>query len=355
MKSPLPAALKHNDQYPENLLSSLCSIEFVCPLCRGQLNVLGDGYECLACRKKYTLHDGIPDFRVFPDPFLSFQEDNERTNIVLAALEKFNLEKLLEHYWSFSDITPVALRPKFIRSAVLGELRAERTLEILKDNTNKQQVNRVLEIGSGTGNFLAVASPHYKQVIGIDIGMRWLHVSRRRFMDKGLPIPPLVCCCAEFLPFADDSFDLITASSTLEFVRDQAKVFSECARTLGKGGVLYVNSVNRYSIGRDPYAYLWGVGFLPRRWQARYVRWRRDASYENIKTLSYRELKRISGNYFSVKKFALPEVAPAVLKEFSLGTRVQINAYRILKKLPPFPFLFKWVGPGWDVIFQKDF
>jgi len=355
MKSPLPAALKHNDQYPENLLSSLRSIEFVCPLCRGQLNVLGDGYECLACRKKYTLHDGIPDFRVFPDPFLSFQEDNERTNIVLAALEKFDLEKLLEHYWSFSDITPAALRPKFIRSAVLGELRAERTLEILKDNTNKQQVNRVLEIGSGTGNFLAVASPHYKQVIGIDIGMRWLHVSRRRFMDKGLPIPPLVCCCAEFLPFADDSFDLIVASSTLEFVRDRSKVFSECARTLEKGGILYVNSVNRYSIGRDPYAYLWGVGFLPRRWQARYVRWRRDASYENIKTLSYRELKRISGNYFSAKRFALPNVAPAVLKEFSLGTRVQINVYRHLKNLPPFSFLLKWIGPGWDVIFQKGF
>jgi 5-methylthioribose kinase len=55
--------------------------------------VLGDGYECLSCCKKYPLHDGIPDFRVFPDPFLSFQEDNERTNIVLAALEKFNLEK----------------------------------------------------------------------------------------------------------------------------------------------------------------------------------------------------------------------------------------------------------------------
>jgi ubiquinone/menaquinone biosynthesis C-methylase UbiE len=185
--------------------------------------------------------------------------------------------------------------------------------------------------------------------------MRWLHVSRRRFMDKGLPLPPMVCCCAEFMPFADNSFDLIVASSTLELVRDQSKVFSECARTLGKGGVLYVNSVNRYSIGRDPYAYLWGVGFLPRRWQARYVRWRRDASYENIKTLSYGELKRISGNYFSVKKFALPEVAPAVLKEFSSGTRIQINAYRILKKLPPFSFLFKWVGPGWDVIFQKDF
>jgi ubiquinone/menaquinone biosynthesis C-methylase UbiE/uncharacterized protein YbaR (Trm112 family) len=353
MESPLPTALKHSNQYPENLLSSLRSLEFVCPLCRGQLNVLGDGYECLACRKKYTLHDGIPDFRVFPDPFLSFQEDNERTNIVLAALEKFNLEKLLEHYWSFSDITPVALRSKFIRSAVLGELRAERTLEILKDNTNEQLVNRVLEIGSGTGNFLAIASPHYKQVIGIDIGMRWLHVSRRRFMDKGLPIPPLVCCCAENLPFADKSFDLIVASSTIEFVRDQEQVFTECARLLDADGTMYINSVNRFSLARDPYSYLWGIGFLPRSLQALYVFWRSGAHYENIKTLSYREFNRLAEDYFQVEEFALADVSPSALRQFSPMTRLQIRVYQLLKQFPPVSFLFHRVGPGWDIYLRK--
>ncbi|CAN5487769.1 hypothetical protein BH18ACI1_BH18ACI1_18150 [soil metagenome] len=339
--------------FPQNLLPSLRAIEFVCPLCRGQLDVLDDGYQCPACQKKYSLHAGIPDFRVFPDPYLSYQEDHDRTEIVLAALEKFNLEKLLEHYWSFSDITPVALRPKFIRSAVLGEERARRTLEILADNT-EQSAKKVLEIGSGTGNFLALAAQKYEQVIGVDIAMRWLHVSRRRFMDIGLPVPPLVCCCAEFLPFADDSFDLIVASSTLEFVRDQRQVFAECARTLDENGALCINSVNRFSLARDPYAYLWGVGFLPRSLQARYVFWRRGASYENVKTLSYRELNQIAGDYFLTKEFALPDVAPSVLKEFSPTTRWQINAYRFLKKLPPFSLIFKWIGPGWDILLKKN-
>ncbi len=351
--SPQPAQNLSQLPHPANLLPSLSEIEFVCPLCRRELKVIDNGYECSSCRKKYLLHDGIPDFRVFPDPFLSYREDYERTEIVLATLEKFNLEKLLEHYWSFSDITPKALRPKFIRSAVLGEQRGRRTLEIIEKNT-KITPKRVLEIGSGTGNFLAVAAPQYEQVIGIDIAMRWLHVSRRRFMDLEMPVPPLVCCCAEFLPFADDSFDLIVASSTLEFVRNQPKVLSECARALTENGTLYINSVNRYSIGRDPYAYLWGVGFLPRKWQARYVRRRSGASYENIKTLSYRELNLIAANHFPLKKFALPDVSPQVLKEFSFGTRLQIKLYRLLKKLPLFPFVLKRIGPGWDVIFQKD-
>ncbi len=353
MKSLLPVAVENSNPYPRNLLPSLRSIKFVCPLCRGQLNVFSEGYECPGCRKKYTLHDGIPDFRVFPDPYLSYREDYERTNIVLDSLKKFNLENLLEHYWSFSDITPVPLRAKFVRSAVLGEFRARQTIEILKNNDESRPVKRVLEIGSGTGNFLAVAASHYEQVIGIDIAMRWLHISRRRFMDLKMPIPPLVCCCAEFLPFADQSFDLIVASSTLEFVRDQEKVFAACARTLKDGGSLYINLVNRFSIGRDPYAYLWGVGFLPRKWQARYVRWRRDASYENIKTLSYGELKNVSKKHFFAGKFTLPDVDGEAVKEFSWGTRVQIKAYRHLKKLFPFSFLFKRIGPGWNVIFQK--
>lgn len=340
--------------YPPNLLPSLREVHFVCPLCRGDLKIPANGYACMLCQKIYPLHDGIPDFRVFPDPFLNFQEDYERTEIVLAGLEKYELEKLLEYYWSFSDITPENLRPMFIRSVMLGEERARRTLETFGNGTFKKKIatKRVLEIGSGTGNFLAAADGICEQVIGVDIAMRWLHVSRRRFMDKNLPVPALVCCCAEYLPFADDSFDLIAMTSTLEFVGDQRRVLSECARTLNDDGALYINSVNRYSLATDPYAYLWGVGFLPRAWQAKYVRWRRDAVYKT-KTLSYAEMNRLADSDFSEREFALPDVSSSVLQQLSPLTRVQVHIYRFLKKLPVFSLLFKQIGPGWDVILQK--
>ncbi len=341
--------------FPESILPSLRAVKFVCPLCRGSLNVLKNSYSCENCQKNYPLHDGIPDFRVFPDPYLSFQEDRERTEIVLAALEKFDLEKLLEHYWSFSDITPEVLRPKFIRSVMLGEQKAERTRKMFEDGVfgKPLKARRVLEIGSGTGSFLAVAMPHYEQVVGIDIAMRWLHVSRRRFLDKNLPVPPLVCCCAEFLPFADDSFDLVVATSTLEFVNDLPKVLSEAARMLRSDGAMYLNSVNRYALARDPYAYLWGVGFLPRSLQARYVKWRRGASYENVHTFSYRRLNQLVDKNFSAKEFALPDVPPEILAEFSPFTRFQIKVYQLLKKLPGFKLLFKRIGPGWDVVLRN--
>jgi ubiquinone/menaquinone biosynthesis C-methylase UbiE/uncharacterized protein YbaR (Trm112 family) len=341
--------------FPHNLLPSLREMQFVCPLCRSNLDVLTNGYECADCEKKYPLHDGIPDFRVFPDPYLNFQEDYERTEIVLKGLKKYELEKLLEYYWSFSDITPENLRSKFIRSVLLGEDRARRTLEIFEDGTFKKPVTakRVLEIGSGTGNFLAVAGECFKQVIGVDIAMRWLHLSRRRFMDKGLPVPPLVCCCAEYLPFADGTFDLVAMTSTLEFVADQLKVLSECARVLDSNGALYVNSVNRFALARDPYSYLWGVGFLPRSLQAKYVLWRQGATYKT-KTLSYREFKRCASREFAESEFALPDVSSAAIKQFSALTRWQVYIYRFLKKLPVVSQLLKQIGPGWDVVLRKS-
>ncbi len=344
-----------NKTHPQNLLPSLHEIDFVCPLCRGVLDVLENGYHCAACQKDYLLHDGIPDFRVFPDPFLNFQEDFERTEIVLAGLEKYDLEKLLTYYWSFSDITPEDLRPKFVRSAMLGEQKAQPILNLIKENNYEGDLSskKVLEIGSGTGNFLTIAAPQFKQVVGIDIGMRWLHVSRRRFMDKGVPVPPLVCCCAEYLPFADDSFDFATAISTFEFIADQPKALAELDRTLNKNGEVYLNSVNRFSVARDPYAYLWGIGFLPRSVQAKYVFWRRGASYENVRTLSYGEFQKMSHVRFPENRFTLPDVAPEIMEQFSSFTRFQVQTYRIIKKLPVFSQLLKRFGPAWNIQLKK--
>ncbi|MGH9971065.1 MAG: methyltransferase domain-containing protein [Pyrinomonadaceae bacterium] len=358
MSPSLPSIVPNSDKrYPPSLLPSLRDVNLVCPLCHRGLDLLTDrdGYYCPGCERGYPLHTGIPDFRVFPCPYLSFQEDHDRTEIVLAALERYQLEGLLEYYWTFSDITPPALRSNFIRSAMLGEQRAQCILRSFADGTFQQPIRaqRVLELGSCSGNFLALATEYYDQVIGIDIGMRWLHVSRRRFMDKGLPVPALVCCCAEYLPFPDNSFDLVVGASTLEFVRDPKRVLAESARTLKEGGSLYIQTVNRYSLATNPYAYLWGVGFLPRAWQARYVRWRRGASYDSVRLLSMGELKRMAGEYFRSIEFALQNIDPTLLRQFSPFTRFQARVYQSVRKLPLIRTILRLHGPGWEVALRK--
>lgn len=343
--------------FDSSVREALQSVTFACPLCHALLSHpnAGEYYDCQTCKKEYPSCASVPDFRVFPDPFFSVEEDRKRSELILAELERCDFGQLLEYYWSLSDITPPLLRRKFVRSALLGEHRAQRILSSFEDGTFKTPVKarRVLDVGSGNGNFLIVAAQRFPQVIGIDIGMRHLQIGRRRFIDRSVPLPALACCCAEYLPFPEGYFDLIVMSSTLEFVRDQEKVLSECVRTLAPGGALFIQTVNRYSIARDPYAYLWGVGFLPRTWQASYVRWRRQAVYGHIKTISLRELRRLTANQFGDREIALPDVHTSVLSQFEFSTRLQIRIYKTLKTSPILRDLLSVVGPGWEVLLRK--
>ena len=108
-------------------------LTFVCPLCRGLLTSAPEAFACGPCVRRYPRHDGIPDFRVFPDPYLGFEEDRARTEAVLEALHRYDLPGLLEHYWSLSDITPPDLRRRFIRGALQGEAKARRFLRVLDE------------------------------------------------------------------------------------------------------------------------------------------------------------------------------------------------------------------------------
>jgi ubiquinone/menaquinone biosynthesis C-methylase UbiE/uncharacterized protein YbaR (Trm112 family)/glycosyltransferase involved in cell wall biosynthesis len=340
--------------YPASLTESLRDVPLVCPVCKGTLGVSRDDFHCEPCQRTYPLQHGIPDFRVFPDTYLSFEEDRERTEKVVAALASRDLQALLEYYWSLSDVTPPLLRARFVRSGMLGEQRARRVLRFLAEKSlTGSSLTRVLEIGSGTGNFLVAAANEYPQVIGVDIAMRWLHLGRRRFMEHGLPIPPLVCCCAEYLPFPDGLVDLTVCCATLEFCRDPNRVLAEAARTLSPTGAMYVSTVNRFSIAQNPYASLWGVGFLPDSWQARYVRWRRQASYENVRLLSLGQLKRMVSHQFADVEINLPTVDDEALHGLSRTTRIQVKLYRLARKLPLFDRVFRWIVPQWDVVLSR--
>ena len=339
-------------RHPPSLLPANRGLEFVCPLCRGDLAVEGEAYACPACNREYPLQGGIPDFRVFPDPFLSFEEDRERTSRVLGVLERHTLPTLLDFYWSLSDITPVELRPKYVQSALRGESRARRLWNLLPVTADRP-APRVLEIGSGTGNFLVAAATRGTNIVGIDIAMRWLHVSRRRFLDRGLPTPPLVCCCAESLPFRDGQFDRVVSAATLEFVRDPDQALAEAARVLRDDGSILLNTANRYSLARDPYAHLRGVGYLPRKWQSGYVRWRNRARYEQTRPLSIRELRRVARRHFAGCRIAPADVDDATLREQPAPVRAGVSIYRAATRLPLVREIVTCVAPQWDATFER--
>jgi hypothetical protein len=122
---------------------------------------------------------------------------------------------------------------------------------------------------------------------------------------------------------------------------------------LAEGGSVYLSTVNRFSVASNPYAALWGVGFLPRSWQASYVRWRRRASYENVRLLSLPQLEALARKHFAGTGVALPDVDDEAVRGLPLLTRLQAKIYRLFRKMPLFDPAFKWIVPQWDVLLEK--
>jgi len=210
----------------------------------------------------------------------------------------------------------------------------------------------LLDIGSGTGGLLLAASGRGDRVVGVDIAMRWLQVSRRRFMDAGVDPPPLVCACAEALPFREGAFDRVTSVSTLEFTRDARAAVHEAARVLKEDGTHLVTSVNRHSLAYDPYAYLRFVDFLPRSLQERYVDWRKGAQWR-IKEMSFTELDATLKEAFRSRVYQLPDVDDGSLQAFSTSVQRQTRLYRRAKRIPLLRRFLEYFGPGWEVVLRE--
>jgi len=92
----------------------------------------------------------------------------------------------------------------------------------------KMSALQLLDIGCGTGATMDHLRK-YGEVQGIDLAMIPLGFSRRRGHQRTM------CASATELPFADESFDLITALDVVEHLDDDVKGIGEIRRTLKHG------------------------------------------------------------------------------------------------------------------------
>ncbi len=331
----------------------LPAVRLVCPQCRAALREEAGAATCTRCRRRYARHHGILDLRLLPDPYLGIEADRARADEVLAVLDGKALPELLEHYWSLSDTTPPTLRRAFAEDARRAPGRARRVLDRMQEDGLPLARCRLLDVGSGTGALLAEAHGSVGDAVGLDIALRWLHVSRRRFRDRGLPAPPLVCAGAEHLPFDDASFDVVTATGLLEFTPDLDRALAECARVLRPGGRAYLDAVNRFSLASEPHVRLWGVGWLPRSLQAAYVRGRGRGDFANLRLLSGRELERAAAAHFAGRRLEPMAVPDELVSTLSPVLRLGARAYRALRGLGSTRGLLCRLGPGWEVTLTK--
>lgn len=146
----------------------------------------------------------------------------------------------LNEKWLHGDDHPVAL------------LRAENRLRIPfiaeKIAQHMKRSCRVLDIGCGAGFLTNALAEKGHLVTGIDQSPSSLATAHRA--DRTQTVSYLEAD-AGALPFADESFDAVTALDLLEHVPHPAKVVAEASRVLRKDGLFFF-----YTFNRNPWSWL---------------------------------------------------------------------------------------------------
>jgi SAM-dependent methyltransferase len=261
-----------------------------CPHCLGDLVAGESGGRCLGCAASFRALRGILDLRTQDDAYLPNREDWAIALRLDEEFDRLDFRGLLDRYFDLAGEVPADLRRRQVHHILSAPDRARQWLDALGP---LDEDSPLLDLGCGTGSFLAVAGRAGRETWGLDIAMRWLLVTRKRLDEEGLGHVRLACGCAEGLPFRDRTFSAIVGGDVIEHVADQSATLEEAHRVLGPGGRVFLASPNRFSLAPEPHVQVWGVGFLPRGWMAPYVRWRRRVEFRAIRTMGLGEWRRL--------------------------------------------------------------
>jgi 2-polyprenyl-3-methyl-5-hydroxy-6-metoxy-1,4-benzoquinol methylase len=111
---------------------------------------------------------------------------------------------------------------------------------------------KVLDVGCGNAYGTSLMASSATEITGLDYDAKTIELNTQQyasqknlFFQHGV-IPPL--------PFANNSFDVITAFQFIEHIHDRKEFLSECVRVLKPGGKILVTTPNaKKSLARNPF------------------------------------------------------------------------------------------------------
>jgi ubiquinone/menaquinone biosynthesis C-methylase UbiE/uncharacterized protein YbaR (Trm112 family) len=322
-----------------------------CPVCKGSLSLRPEQLICSQCPRTHAIVHGIPDLRVYEDPLIPLQDEFRKAEKIQAQAERLNFADLVRYYWSLPTYppTPSHLRDRFVHHVLTDEQRVEGYADKIGHGES------FLEVGCGTAALLKVAQRSFRFTVGCDVALRWLLIARKRLQEAGLQ-PNLVCCCADYLPFCDGSFDSVASVSLLEHVSSAGAAIEEMCRATKQDGSIFVWTTNRFSVAPEPHVRVWGLGFLPRSWMPAYVKWRRGMAYENKHLLSYFELRSLLRKAgLTAMGFSLPVVTAADWDHLGGIERIGAKIYKWLAKFPPVRWPLIVISPVLQVVASRPY
>ncbi len=322
------------------------SLGIVCPRCRGPWrNSAPDTLKCDACGTMYPVVCGIPDLRTGTDPYLSTDEDVDAAKQLMGRADGLDFAALYSSYYEGNPKVPPAQAAQFTRGVLAAAPRAEASLDVWESLSRPLGVGGViLDLGCGTAPLGIRLAALGHRVVGIDAGLRWLVLARKRAAQQGVDLP-VVCANAEALPIADGALQAVVGESFLENLADAAQGIREAHRSLAPLGSLWLTTPNKRSLGPDPHLGVVAGGWWPE------MRLRERAAREG-KVFPKRRLfapgelaALLASAGFGGLRMGLPRFTDAQRAGLSLPINLAIGGYHLARRTPILRSLCMRIGP----------
>lgn len=126
---------------------------------------------------------------------------------------------------------------RYEETVVVQKLVVERILSKLAEMNFQGPPKRILDVGAGTGMLLRSLQKTFPGAFlaGLDLAQGMGVEAISSFQEQGNLL--YVAGDAEYLPFADETFDLVVSTSTYQWLAGLTLAFSEAKRVLAPGGM----------------------------------------------------------------------------------------------------------------------
>lgn len=317
-----------------------------CPQCHGVLTTTAENLICASCSRDYPIVAELPDLRLNRQAWVDFGHDRARALIIDALIRSEGLEAGIFDVFRNSRQFDAAKCRFRTRQVLAGADKYDRQLDGWLADTRTMPV---LEVGVGPGQMSVALARRGIATYGIDVSMEWLVVAKHWLRQNGVT-PHLATAMAENLPVASGSVASFISLDVIEHVGDQDRYVSELARVLHPGGHYALVTPNRYSLAPEPHVGVWGVGYLPRRLQAPWVRLRAGVSYDYTRLLGTGEIRHLFRRHGGLEPLlTFPQIAPEEIALFAPVKAGLARAYNRLSTWRAFKAVAPLVGAYYQV------